>query len=73
MAGANALSSWGAFPHFPRHQEQKGRNISSNGEAISSPEFGGIWAVLPKMDLMQMSGVGYLKASLHRSTCGVRD
>lgn len=39
-AATNALSSWGAFPHFPRHQEQEGHNIISGGEAIFSPELG---------------------------------
>lgn len=73
VAGVNALSLRGAFPYFVRHQEQEGHNIISGGEAISSPELGRKWAVLPRLDLMQMSKVGYLKANLHRSTCGIQD
>lgn len=72
-AGANALSWRGAFPHFLRHREQEGHHIISGIEAISSPELGRKWAVLPRLDLMQMSGVGYLKANLHRSTRGIQD
>lgn len=58
MAGVDALSSRGAFPHFLRHQEQEGHNIISGGEAISSLELGRKWTVLPRLDLMQMSRLG---------------
>lgn len=73
MAGANASSLRGAFPHFPRHQEQEGHNIISGREAISCPEFGRKRSVLPRLDLMQMSEVGYLKANPYRLTCWVQD
>lgn len=72
-AGTNALSSRGAFPLFPRHKKQEGHNIISDGEAISSPEFKRKWSVLLRLDLMQMPGVGYLKANLHHSACREQD